>query len=268
MTRSTTSSRSWAEALNTDTHSLLGERLRYSFTDQALLELALTHRSWCAEHPGEASNERLEFLGDSILGLIVSEHTFLTYPQLAEGELSKTRASVVNATTLAEVATELSLGDLVRMGKGEESIGGREKRSILSDAMEAVIGAIYLDGGPAAARDAVVDLLGDRIATAAEGPSEGDYKSRLQEMAARRLEDVPVYESQGEGPDHDKRFVAVVTFGGEEVGRGEGRSKKEAEQEAARAAWTALFEATDADRTPVSDGHDTVATLAGEAPDA
>jgi len=240
--RSTTSSPSWAEALNTDTRTLLGDRLRYSFTDQALLDLALTHRSWCAEHAGDPSNERLEFLGDSILGLVVAEYAFARFPDRAEGELSKIRASVVNATTLAEVAADLGLGAELRLGKGEESIGGRDKRSILSDAMEAVFGAIFLDGGIAHARELSLELLAERIAAAAAEPDTADFKSRLQEAAAHRLDAVPEYRNRGEGPDHAKVFFAEVLLNDEVVGRGEGRNKKEAEQDAARAAWLELFE--------------------------
>ncbi len=171
----------------------------------------------------------------------MAEYAFARYPQVAEGELSKIRASVVNGTTLAEVAAELGLGSRLRLGKGEESIGGREKRSILADAMEAVIGAVYLDGGMNEARELVLELLTDRISDAAAAPDVADYKSRLQEAAAHDLDAIPSYECRGEGPDHDKRFFAEVRLGRDVVGRGEGRNKKEAEQEAARAAWTVLF---------------------------
>jgi ribonuclease III len=200
----------------------------------------VAHRSWCAETPGTASNERLEFLGDAVLGLVVTDHIFLTYPDLPEGELAKVRASVVNAGVLAEVAAGLELGTALLLGKGEDQSGGREKPSILADAMEAVIGAVYLDAGWGAAADLVMRLLGERIEEAAAGPGGQDYKTRLQELAARRFDQVPRYEVVDEGPDHAKRFFATVYLAGEPRGSGEGRSKKQAEQAAARQAWLEL----------------------------
>ncbi|MDP9389308.1 MAG: ribonuclease III [Actinomycetota bacterium] len=201
---------------------------------------ALAHRSWCAEVAGEESNERLEFLGDAVLGLVVTDHVFRMYPGLPEGELAKVRASVVNSAVLAEVATGLDLGSWLLLGKGEDASGGREKPSILADAMEAVIGAVYLDGGWAAAQSLVLWLLGDRIAEAAAGPGGQDFKTRLQERAARMFDQLPRYQVTDEGPDHAKRFFATVSVAGVERGRGEGRSKKQAEQAAARAAWAQL----------------------------
>ena len=186
------------------------------------------------------SNERLEFLGDAVLGLVVTDHIFRAYPELPEGELAKVRATVVSAAALAEVALELSLGDALLLGKGEDASGGREKPSILADAIEAVIGAVYLDGGWDAADRFVMDLLGDRIAAASAGPGGQDYKTRLQELAARELEALPEYAVADEGPDHAKRFYATVTVQGTSYGTGEGRSKKQAEQAAARVAWEAL----------------------------
>jgi ribonuclease-3 len=186
------------------------------------------------------SNERLEFLGDAVLGLVVTDHIFRTYPDLPEGELAKVRATVVSAAALAEVALELELGDALLLGKGEDASGGREKPSILADATEAVIGAVYLDGGWPAAADLVLGLLGDRIAAAAAGPGGQDYKTRLQELAARELESLPEYVVVDEGPDHAKRFFATVLLNGEQHGAGEGRSKKQAEQAAARVAWESL----------------------------
>jgi ribonuclease-3 len=200
----------------------------------------MAHRSWCAETPGEASNERLEFLGDAVLGLVVTDHLYLTYPDLPEGELAKVRASVVNSEALAEVATEVGLGPALLLGKGEDSSGGREKPSILADAMEAVIGAVYLDGGWDAASSLIMRLLGDRIEEGAAGPGGQDYKTRLQELAARRFDQLPRYDVTDEGPDHAKRFFATVTLGGVRRGTGEGRSKKQAEQQAAREAWHEL----------------------------
>jgi ribonuclease III len=200
----------------------------------------MAHRSWCAETTGASSNERLEFLGDAVLGLVVTDHLFRTYPSLPEGELAKVRASVVNSEALAEVAAGLRLGEALLLGKGEDASGGREKPSILADAMEAVIGAVYLDGGWAAAAKLVMGLLGERIEEAALGPGGQDYKTRLQELGARRFEQLPRYEVLDDGPDHAKRFFATVSLGGSVWGRGEGRSKKQAEQGAARRAWEAL----------------------------
>lgn len=217
-------------------------RIGWEFTDAALLERAMSHRSWCAESPGVESNERLEFLGDAVLGLVVTDHIFLTYPALPEGELAKVRAAVVNSEALAEVAAELDLGSALLLGKGEDASGGREKPSILADAMEAVIGAVYLDGGYQPAAELVMRLLGDRIEEAAAGPGGQDYKTRLQELAAQRFETPPRYAVTDDGPDHAKRFFASVLLDGQVRGRGEGRSKKQAEQGAARQAWHALSE--------------------------
>jgi len=210
------------------------------FRDGELLARALAHRSWCAETAGTDSNERLEFLGDAVLGLIVTDHIFRTYPLLPEGELAKVRASVVNAGVLAELAAELCLGTALLLGKGEDQSGGREKPSILADAMEAVIGAVYLDRGWDGAWGLVMRLLGERIAEAAAGPGGQDFKTRLQELAARRFDELPRYHVADDGPDHAKRFFATVYVAGEPHGAGEGRSKKQAEQAAAREAWQTL----------------------------
>jgi ribonuclease-3 len=217
-----------------------GGRIAHVFGDPSLLERALAHRSWVAESPGASSNERLEFLGDAVLGLVVTDHIFRTYPELPEGELAKVRASVVSAVALADVALDLGLGGAIRLGKGEDASGGREKPSILADATEAVIGAVYLDGGYDAAADLVLRLLGDRIEDAAAGPGGHDYKTRLQELAAREFEVLPEYEVADDGPDHAKRFYASVRLGQHWFDGGEGRSKKQAEQAAARIAWEAL----------------------------
>jgi len=215
-------------------------RLGHSFAQPELLDLALTHRSWCAEHPGTASNERLEFLGDSVLGLAVTDHIFSSYPDVAEGQLAKVRATVVSAPTLGAVAREIDLGAVLRLGKGEEQSGGRHKQSILADALEAVIGAVYVDADWKRARDMVLRLLGDRIAVASTGPGGEDFKTRLQEHVARRFDAAPSYVLAEKGPDHGKRFFATVLVEGAELGRGEGTSKKQAEQDAARVAWDAL----------------------------
>jgi ribonuclease-3 len=219
--------------------------LGWTFRDDALLAQALAHRSWCAEHPEVSSNERLEFLGDAVLGVIVTDHVYRTYPLLQEGQLAKVRASVVNADVLADVAGRIELGPCLWLGKGEDASGGRRKTSILSDAMEAIIAAVYLDGGFEAARAVVMSLFGERIADAASGPGGDDYKTRLQELAARRFEKLPRYTVKDEGPDHAKRFFATVTIGGVPRGTGEGGSKKQAEQAAARDAWMWLHVAED-----------------------
>ena len=184
-----------------------------------------------------------------MLGLVVADHVFRTYGHLPESELTKVRASVVSEAALAEVAGELGLGEAILLGKGEIRSGGRQKPSILSDALEAVIAATYLDGGWTAAAELVLDLLGTRIADAAVGPGRQDYKSRLQVLAAQLLEEPPAYRIADHGPDHDKRFVASVAVGGRSRGRGEGRSKKQAEQAAARQAWEALCDAAPHDET-------------------
>ena len=224
----------------------LATKLCWEVADPDLLREALAHRSWCAEHGGMSSNERLEFLGDAVLGLVVTDHIFATYPELPEGELAKVRASVVNASSLAEVAAELGVGDAVLLGKGEDQSGGREKPSILADAMEALIGAIYLDRGWDAAERLVMSLLGDRIEQAAAGPGGQDYKTRLQELCARSFEQLPVYTVLDQGPDHAKAFDAAVHVLGKCRGRGRGRSKKQPEQAAARVAWEDLTASGDA----------------------
>ncbi len=223
-----------------DGRSRLADALGHQFADLGHLDASLVHRSYCAEHPDALSNERMEFLGDAVLGLSVTVFVFHTYPHLPEGELAKLRASVVNADVLADVAVEVGLGDALVLGKGEDASGGREKPSILADAMEAVIAAVYLDGGWDAADALVMRLLGDRIREGANGPGGHDYKTRLQEYAARTFDQLPRYQVRAEGPDHSKRFFATVTLRGEPYGEGEGRSKKHAEQAAARVAWERL----------------------------
>lgn len=218
----------------------LEARLGVSFVDRRMLLQALAHRSWCAEHGEAVSNERLEFLGDSVLGLVVTDHVFRNFPGLPEGHLSEVRAGVVNARMLAEVASEIELGDYLLLGKGEHTAGGRSKASILADAMEAVFAAVYLDRGYLVARELILRLLTGRITDAADGPGGRDSKTRLQELAAARSLGRPRYTVTDDGPDHAKRFFATVSVDGVERGRGEGRSKKEAEQAAARVAWLAL----------------------------
>ena len=223
----------------------LAQRLRWQPKDPDLLAQALAHRSWCAEAAGQPSNERLEFLGDAVLGLIVTAHIYAEYPDLPEGELAKVRASVVSAPTLAELAALLGVGDALQLGKGEATSGGRSKPSLLADAMEALIGAVYLDAGMEAAKRLVLELLADQIADAAAGPGGEDYKTRLQEVSSQRFDQLPVYAVTDTGPDHEKHFRATVTIAGEERGRGEGRSKKQAEQAAAKVAWEALERRTE-----------------------
>jgi ribonuclease-3 len=215
-------------------------RLGWDVSDESLLVQALSHRSWCAENPGVMSNERLEFLGDSVLGLVVTDYLFRTYPGIPEGELTKVRAAVVNSASLADVATELGVGEFLMLGKGEDQSGGREKPSILADATEALIGAVYIDRGWSAAEQLVMRLFGSRIETAAAGPGGQDYKTRLQELCARRFDQLPRYYLSDEGPDHAKEFEAVVHVQGRPHGLGRGRSKKQAEQAAAKEAWEYL----------------------------
>jgi ribonuclease III len=211
--------------------------------------LALTHRSFCAENDDEEPNERLEFLGDAVLGLAVTEYIHRVYPDLPEGQLAKLRASVVNTTTLAEVGEELGLGRNLRLGRGEEMSGGREKESILADGLEAVIGAVFIDAGWEAAREFVLTLLVDVITTGAERPGQSDFKTQLQELSSELELGTPTYRIAGSGPDHDRRFTAVAVVGGIAHGEGGGTSKKRAEQAAARAAWLALTQ-TDTSTAP------------------
>ena len=222
----------------------LEARLGVEFTNREVLLRSLAHRSWCAENGEPESNERLEFLGDSVLGLVVTHYVFEHFPSLPEGQLSEVRAGVVNAQVLAEIAFELDLGAHLLLGKGEDAAGGRSKQSILADAFEAVVAAVYLDRGFAIARDVVLRCLQDRIAEAAAGPGGRDYKTRLQEITAARTLGRPRYVVRDEGPDHAKHFFAAVYVTDRLYGEGEGRSKKQAEQAAAWVAWTRLQEET------------------------
>jgi len=208
--------------------------------DEALLLRALMHRSYAYENGGLPNNERLEFLGDSVLGLVVTDSLYAAHPDLAEGQLAKLRAAVVNMRALAEVARTLSLGDYIFLGHGEESTGGRDKASILADTMEAVIGAVYLSVGLAAATTFVHHLL-DPLMKSTAGLGAGlDWKTSLQELTASGSLGVPEYRVTEEGPDHDKTFHAESVVGSEVLGSGTGHSKKEAEQKAAAIAWTEL----------------------------
>ena len=191
----------------------LAARLGWDVGNQELFAQALAHRSWCAEHPGREPNERLEFLGDAVLGLVVTDYLYRTYPDLPEGELAKARAAVVNSASLAGTARELQLGNALFLGKGEDSSGGRLKLSILADAMEALIGAIYLDAGYGTVNGIVLQLLGERLRESAKGPGDEDYKTRLQELCAQTYDELPVYRIADSGPDHAKVFHAEVSQG-------------------------------------------------------
>jgi ribonuclease-3 len=228
------------DAGDTASDERLALRIGHSFTRPELLGQSLAHRSWCSEHGGQDSNERLEFLGDAVLGLVVAEHTYRQHAELSDGMLSKVRASVVNAHVLAEVAVELGVPDHLRLGKGEDASGGRAKVSILADTMEAVIGAVYLDAGLEAARALVLSRLAGRIDAAVGEPGESDHKSRLQEEAVRLGRGVPRYDVEGFGPDHARRYLATVYVSGQRLGTGDGRSKKDAEQVAAQEACRTL----------------------------
>jgi ribonuclease III len=220
-------------------YSELEAVLGYAFRDQTLLERALRHASWCNEQPAAErrqeldDNERLEFLGDAVLDLVVGHRLMTRYPQLHEGQLSITRAQVVSEAGLSDVATALGLGRWLLLGKGEEKSGGRAKPSILADAFEAILAAVYLDGGFDAAQAMVNRLLEHRIETV-EFKGFYDFKTRLQETSQARLKATPTYHVVQElGPDHDKRFVVAVQIGDDEWARAVGKSKKEAEQMAA-----------------------------------
>ncbi len=219
----------------------LQARLGHTFADPLLLQRALCHRSWVAEAPDDvASNERLEFLGDAVLGWVIADLVFHDFADLAEGALTDLRKSVVNAQALAEVATELDIGSHLLLGRGEDAAGGRAKTSILSDAMEAVLGAVYLDGGRDLAFETIRRLFSSRLTDAVDGLHRLDYKSALQELLARDGRPSPTYRVTSTGPDHDKTFTAKVAVERQTLGRGTGRSKKAAEQAAAADAYESL----------------------------
>ena len=211
------------------------------FKDTGLRRMALSHRSYAFEQDSTETNERLEFLGDAVLGLVVTDLAYARFPGLPEGDLAKLRAATVNMLTLADIARELGLGQEILLGKGEELSGGRDKTSIVADAMEAVLGAVYLDRGLGAARDLIERLFWPRMAAYARGEGDRDYKTGLQELAAQDVGTIPQYRVVEEGPDHAKEFTATVFIGGEPYGSGDGRSKKEAEQHAAREAYARLM---------------------------
>jgi ribonuclease-3 len=215
----------------------LERALGVSFSDPELRRLALTHRSFAFEHGMDATNERLEFLGDSVLGLVVTDMAYAEFPELPEGQLAKLRAAIVNMHALAEVARGLGVGDAVLLGRGEELSGGRNKASILADALEAVFGAVYLDRGLDVARSLIERLFRPRMEAYVRGEGERDHKTILQELASQELRAMPEYHLEERGPDHEKEFTATVFVAGEPLGTGVGRSKKEAEQRAAREAY-------------------------------
>ena len=213
----------------------LEEKLGYTFQNPDLLDNALTHSSRANESRGKLqSNERLEFLGDSVLGMVVADHLFRNHPDLPEGDLTRTRAALVCEDSLVEVARELGLGEYLRLGKGESSGGGRERPSIQADAVEAVLAAIYLDGGIGSARKFIQKFILTREIAGLVKPR--DHKTALQELVQRESGQVLQYRLVGEeGPDHNKRFFVEVALNGQSIGSGSGRSKKEAEQAAAAA---------------------------------
>ncbi len=208
--------------------------------DPALLQQALTHRSYAYEHPGTENNERLEFLGDSILGQAVTVMLYRENPDLAEGDLAKRRASLVSTVALAEVARAIGLGVHLRLGRGEVLTGGDDKSSILADAVEAIIGATYLSAGGDAATAMVLRLIRPLLENPERFGAAMDPKTSLQELSARRGTGLPVYEVTDSGPDHLKRFTATVLIDGRPAATGSGSSKKLAEMAAALDAWTAL----------------------------
>ncbi|WP_432108336.1 ribonuclease III [Streptomyces sp. AA1529] len=220
-------------------HAILEGRLGYRL-ESALLVRALTHRSYAYENGGLPTNERLEFLGDSVLGLVVTDTLYRMHPDLPEGQLAKLRAAVVNSRALAGVARGLDLGAFIRLGRGEEGTGGRDKASILADTLEAVIGAVYLDQELEAASELVHRLFDPLIERSSNLGAGLDWKTSLQELTAAEGLGVPEYLVSETGPDHEKTFTAAARVGGVAYGTGTGRSKKEAEQQAAEAAWRAI----------------------------
>lgn len=226
----------------------LEQLLDVSLDDPGLLERALTHRSYAFEEGLAATNERLEFLGDAVLALVVTDLIYHEMPAAEEGTLAKLRSAAVKTSALAGVARELELGVFVQLGKGETASGGADKDSILADTFEAVLGAVYLDRGYAVAAELVERLFADRLRKLATRGAALDYKTSLQELTAARFDSLPAYQLQEEGPDHRKRFTAAVTVDGQTLGVGRGGSKKKAEQAAARIAYLRLTGAGDGGR--------------------
>jgi ribonuclease-3 len=224
------------------TPEALDGALGVSFRDAGIRQAALTHRSYAFERGLTVTNERLEFLGDSVLGLVVTDMAYAQYPDMPEGQLAKLRAAIVNMQALADVARSLGMGEVVLLGKGEEQSGGRDKASILADVLEAVFGAVYLDLGLDTARALIERLFRPRMEAYVRGEGDRDYKTILQELASQELRSIPDYRVADRGPDHEKEFTATVHVAGEPLGTGVGRSKKEAEQQAAREAYARITE--------------------------
>ena len=217
-------------------------RIGYVFQNPALLRQALIHRSWQAENSDPLTNERFEFLGDAVLGWVIADVAFHRLADMPEGKLTDLRRSVVNMHALADIARQLGIGEFLLLGKGEDAAGGRDKSSILADALEALIGAVYLDGGAPAAYEMVKRLLADSVEEAIPHLEMFDAKTRLQELCARLAIGIPTYDVEGEGPDHERVFTAVLYVDGRAYGSGIGRTKKAAEQIAAVGAYDALVE--------------------------
>ena len=218
----------------------LAEKIGYKFADKSLLETAMRHSSWTAENVGFESNERLEFLGDSVIGFVVADTMYRRYPDFDEGKLTDLRKIVVNMKALSRVATQLGLGEFILLGRGEEAGGGREKTSILANALEAVFAAVYLDSDAMSAYALVRSLLSESIDEALAALKQLDAKSQLQELCSRLDNPMPEYRVTDEGPDHAKTFYAAVYIGNDWMGAGSGRSKKVAEELAAQQAFATL----------------------------
>jgi len=216
--------------------------LELQFADPELLTLALTHRSYAFEAGGLPTNERLEFLGDAVLGIVVTDWIYHRFEHATEGRLAKVRAAAVNTHSLAGIARNLGLGEQVLLGKGEEQSGGRDKDSILADSLEALLGAVYLDRGLEATAELIRRLFHELLEDISTRRESLDYKTSLQELTAGELGVLPIYDLSEKGPDHEKQFTATVTVAGEWLGQGVGRSKKEAEQAAAQEAYAILGE--------------------------
>jgi ribonuclease-3 len=232
--------------------SALLERLGMASAETPLLEVALAHRSFAFERKGAPNNERLEFLGDAVLGLVITNLIYRSFPELAEGDLAKLRSSTVNMAVLADVARTVGLGEELFLGKGEELSGGRDKDSILADAFEAVLGALYLDCGLDQTAPVIERLFSAHIHELVDRGVVRDFKTNLQEQSVQQLAAMPEYRVSSTGPDHDKRFEAEVFLKGTFMGTGTGRSKKQAEQAAAKEALAELSRLADAAdaRTP------------------
>jgi ribonuclease III len=230
--------------------SALQERLGYTFRDDGLLRLALTHPSVAHESPGNTPhNQRLEFLGDSVLGLVLTRELYEKFPDFGEGPLTKARAQMVNRRTLAGEARRLGIGEHLLVSRGEDASGGRDRQSALADAFEALLGAIFLDGGYETARDFILRCFRDAFGELTEIPNLENPKGELQELLQAKSPDAPLYEMTfASGPDHDRLFECAVFHQGVELGRGRGKSKKEAEGQAALAALLKLRSSSDSSR--------------------